>query len=292
MAVKLVFLQALSSLHAGTGQGVGTIDLPVARERATNLPIVPGSSIKGVLRAAVRKDFADDDDWLRIFGKQDRAGRLQVSDGRLLLLPVRCLGATFVWTTSPYVLRRFLRDGEAAAVRGVPAEVPAPPKDAAGLSSRDPLLDYGSGARLVLEDLDFAVDEKSEALTKKWGQWLANNLFPAEADWREEFQRRFAVVDDQSFAFLAEHATEVNAHIEIGKDGVVKSGALWYEETLPAETVLASIMRGELDDIGDKDTDAWKILLSGQGPHRFVQLGGNATTGQGLVRVVAAGGAA
>ena len=50
MAVKLMWVHALSALHAGTGQGVGTIDLPIARERATNLPVVPGSSIKGCLR--------------------------------------------------------------------------------------------------------------------------------------------------------------------------------------------------------------------------------------------------
>jgi CRISPR-associated protein Cmr4 len=52
MAARLMFVHALSSLHAGTGQGVGTIDLPIARERATDLPVIPGSSIKGCLREA------------------------------------------------------------------------------------------------------------------------------------------------------------------------------------------------------------------------------------------------
>ena len=36
--------------------------------------------------------------------RHDHAGLLQVADARLLLLPVRCLGASFVWATSPYVL--------------------------------------------------------------------------------------------------------------------------------------------------------------------------------------------
>ncbi|RMD58772.1 type III-B CRISPR module RAMP protein Cmr4, partial [Candidatus Parcubacteria bacterium] len=50
MQAKLMFLHALSPLHAGTGQGVGAIDLPIAREKGTEIPIVPGSSLKGVLR--------------------------------------------------------------------------------------------------------------------------------------------------------------------------------------------------------------------------------------------------
>ncbi|HFE65914.1 MAG TPA: type III-B CRISPR module RAMP protein Cmr4, partial [Chloroflexi bacterium] len=52
MQAKLMFLHALSPLHAGTGQGVGAIDLPISREKGTDVPIVPGSSLKGVLRDA------------------------------------------------------------------------------------------------------------------------------------------------------------------------------------------------------------------------------------------------
>ena len=112
MAVKLMWVHALSALHAGTGQGVGTIDLPIARERSTNLPLVPGSSIKGCLKDT----FEDSPEREAVFGKQESAGLLQVADARLLLLPVRCLGATFMWVTSPYVLRRLRRGLEAAEI--------------------------------------------------------------------------------------------------------------------------------------------------------------------------------
>ncbi|HEY7420145.1 MAG TPA: RAMP superfamily CRISPR-associated protein, partial [Ktedonobacteraceae bacterium] len=50
MNAQLTFIHALSPLHAGTGQGAGVIDLPVAREKATNIPFLPGSSLKGALR--------------------------------------------------------------------------------------------------------------------------------------------------------------------------------------------------------------------------------------------------
>jgi CRISPR/Cas system CSM-associated protein Csm3 (group 7 of RAMP superfamily) len=55
MQAAVVHVQALSPLHAGTGQTVDVIDLPIARERATQLPLVPGSTVKGVLRDEARR---------------------------------------------------------------------------------------------------------------------------------------------------------------------------------------------------------------------------------------------
>ena len=63
MDAKLLFTHAFSPLYAGTGQGVGVIDLPIAREKATNLPYLPGSSLKGVLR-----DACDPAYQVKIFG--------------------------------------------------------------------------------------------------------------------------------------------------------------------------------------------------------------------------------
>lgn len=289
MPVKLVFLQALSSLHPGTGQGVGAIDLPVARERSTHLPIVPGSSIKGALLADLRRRTDVTREQLeRIFGQPNAVGELQVSDARLLLLPVRCLGATFVWTTSPYVLRRLERDAKAAELGNLPT-IPELADGAAAVASDDPLIEIGGAKKLVLEDLDFTTTTDG---AKAWSDWLAQQLFPDEADWRGEFARRFAIVDDKSFAFLAEFATEVNAHIKIDEEtGTVETGHLWYEETLPAETVLVCLFRlGRLVP-SDQKLESFATLLSpNAGGLRILQIGGNATTGQGLVRLVAVGG--
>src|SRR5580658_9756747 len=120
MALNLLFVHALSSLHPGTGQGVGAIDLPVARERATNLPFVAGSTLKGCLRAVYARDVK------AVFGESDNQGQLQVGDARLLLLPVRSLGTTFVWATSPYVLRRFQRDCRLLGMAKPPEKIGTP----------------------------------------------------------------------------------------------------------------------------------------------------------------------
>jgi CRISPR-associated protein Cmr4 len=72
MKPNLFYLHALSALHCGTGQAAGVIDLPIARDRASNLPLVPGSSLRGVLR----DNFAGKDDQLEnaLFGPRTIGG--------------------------------------------------------------------------------------------------------------------------------------------------------------------------------------------------------------------------
>ena len=43
------WLHAVTPVHVGSGRGIGYIDLPVAREKVTDWPYIPGSSIKGVM---------------------------------------------------------------------------------------------------------------------------------------------------------------------------------------------------------------------------------------------------
>ena len=50
-AAECMFLYVESSLRVGTGEPGLEVDLPIVREQATGYPMVPGSSLKGVLRA-------------------------------------------------------------------------------------------------------------------------------------------------------------------------------------------------------------------------------------------------
>jgi CRISPR-associated protein Cmr4 len=60
MQGALLVLKAQTSLHPGSGAGVGAIDLPVQRERCTNWPMIQGSAVKGVLRDAARDYLIDE----------------------------------------------------------------------------------------------------------------------------------------------------------------------------------------------------------------------------------------
>lgn len=50
----LLFLHCHTALHCGSGAAVGSIDLPVQRERHTGWPLIPAATIKGVLRDRAR----------------------------------------------------------------------------------------------------------------------------------------------------------------------------------------------------------------------------------------------
>jgi CRISPR-associated protein Cmr4 len=283
MNARLLLLHALSPLHAGTGQGVGVIDLPIARERATSLPFVPGSTIKGVLR----DNFADDSLQKKIFGPktdnaEEHAGSAQFADARLLLLPVRSLLGTFAWVTSPYVLRRFLRDLADAGITGVPDLSELPQNEKQCLVSDKAAICDPQGKKVYLEDLDLqsTVDAKST-----WASWLGQRIFPSEPAWQTQFAERFCIVHDNLFNFLLETATEVTARIKLLDDAkTVQKGGLWYEESLPTESILSGLVLATPTKKADISTDRiFTELLKFNG--KTLQVGGKATVGRGLVRL-------
>ena len=303
MNARLLFVHALSPLHAGTGQGVGVIDLPIAREKATNLPYLPGSSLKGTLRDTPSPHIGED---LRVkmFGpdgtnvKADEyAGSVLFSDQRLLLLPVRSLVGTFAWITSPFVLRRLQRDARSAQVKNVPAAIPQPSSTENCVAATGSVI--ATDNKIYLEDLDLQADSApaGQQPANQWGAWIARQLFPAtnakspdaaeSAEWQQILISRFCVVHDDVFSFLLDTATEITARIKLLDDTkTVQEGALWYEEALPTETVLyglvvATPVRRFKDVIDDaKIFNALAALAA-----HPLQFGGKATVGRGLCRM-------
>lgn len=281
-------LHALSPLHAGTGQGVGLIDLPIARERTTEHPIVPGSSLKGVLRDAARAQAADKVD--AIFGSTEgSASMVRVSDARTLAFPVKSDRGTFAWVTSRYALLRYARD--AGEVEFSADQVPGVADGKAVAGDGSAVLD---GSRVTLDGLPYERVTPSDGAKNVFGA-LARAIFPGEDPtnkaWRLFFSERVVIVSDDAFTWLTQTATDVRAHVRIDdKTGTVAKGALWYAETLPPETILAGIVQvGALR----KDQDpkgAFDLLKSiAASP---LQVGGDATTGAGRARLVIGGGAA
>ena len=136
MISSTLYLYTETPLHAGTGSGLSSIDLPIQRERATQYPMIQGSGIKGKLRASFAdaldedREISKEDKEKReetinvIFGPpstngagSDHAGALVAGDARLLLFPVRSLNGVFAYTTSYDVLSRFRREIDRAQVK-------------------------------------------------------------------------------------------------------------------------------------------------------------------------------
>ncbi len=290
MKAKLLFTHALTPLHPGTGQGTGVIDLPIAREAATGIPYLPGSSLKGVLRDRCKRERRED--CVELFGpptkditdSNSKAGVLQFTDQRLLAMPVRSLSGTFAWVTSPFILQRFKRTMGYLGVNDAP-DIPAPNVNEAYTAVSPAIL---LNDQVILEDLDFTAvaDTDDQSPTTQWADWIGTRLFPDDAageGWRKTFSERFCILHDDRLSFLLETATEVIARNVLDENKTSQN--LWYEEALPAETVLVGLVTAQPVGTNGMDQDAalqtMPALTSG-----LTQLGGSATVGRGLCRLV------
>lgn len=283
MKSSIYHLHTISGLHVGTGQGIGVIDMPIARERASNLPLVPGSGIKGVLRNECRPENSNDQDYLALFGPEASedaskfAGALAIGDARLLCLPIRSWKGTFSWVTCPMILQRYKRDG------GGDKAIPEPAEDKTFATTTSTLIE-DSDNKIYLEDLDLGAEENND----DWASIIADKIF-TDDDWKKLFKQRFLIVHDNVFDFLSETATEIRARIQIQKGTrTVKGGALWYEEYLPAETLLWGIVAAD-DARNDSDKKADDLLKLLPDNDTRLQIGGNATVGAGQVRWIMGG---
>jgi CRISPR-associated protein Cmr4 len=138
---------------------------------------------------------------------------------------------------------------------------------------------------VYLEDLDFTA-VKNEA-ANAWAARIAGWVFPETNDpWRAEFQRRFAVLPDVVFDFLTETSTEVHTRVRISDETkTVADKALWTEESLPAETILAGVVACDrvFGRDGNDITPAGLLEAFTKKPLNL-QIGGKATVGRGQVR--------
>ena len=287
MTTRLTLSHALSPLHAGTGQAVGAIDLPIARERPTGIPLLPGSSIKGALRARIK-----DPAWQKaIFGPQtanagEHAGAVQFADAHLLLLPVRSLWGTFAWVSSPYLLQRFARDlREAGIAVSMPRKLAT--IETCLLPAGSALAGSSSGDRVILEDLDFKPqhDKAIDALCTQLDTYLELGA-----------AARLCIVHDDVMSTLMETATEVCARIRLDPDTkTVDGGALWYEESLPTESVLFGLaVATDAFAPNNAPRRSGLQLLDHIAEHagkQALQFGGKATVGRGVCRMRLVGGA-
>lgn len=255
MRVTLLLWHALTPVHSGTGQGgTGIIDLPIAREAATKFPLLPASSIKGVLRNGDYSGAANEK-----FGSLEAAGRLTFTDARLLALPVRSYKGTFAYVTCPLVISRLTRDIQALQLGLDLPEFPHVPAESEVHLAADTLVHNG---KVLFEDIDLKEVQCStaKALAQTLSAWTGLT----------ELQHRLAVVSDDVFGYFAQTATEVSAHIRLeAATKTVAGGALWYEETLPAESLLSSFVLG----------GAWPAERS------VLQVGGKGSVGRGLLHV-------
>ncbi|SFV88894.1 CRISPR-associated RAMP Cmr4 [hydrothermal vent metagenome] len=275
----LLGLMSQTSIHAGTGQNTGVIDLPIQREGHNGWPCVFGSAVKGALR--VMAEQQNNDNITPIFGSamndnNPHSGALLVSDARIILFPVRSLTSQFKWVTCPAVLNRLKKD----MVRFEQGEVEI---DVLGDIDDDQAISPQESSDIFLEEYRFK--PKQESL-KKTIALLAK--FVKDENFSQNLEKQLLIVNNDNFTFLVQHATPVNAHIAIDSETKTTiGGALWYEETLPAETLLY-IGLSATNSRDDSNMTAENILTGiteAFNDKPWLQMGGNETVGMGWCAV-------
>lgn len=273
MRSTIIGLLSETSIHPGTGQDVGFVDLPVAREAATDYPVLVGSSLKGALRDRARQDKNEEELVNRLFGEQDSAGQLLIGDGRLLLLPVRSLTRSYCWVTCPHLLERFQRDlGRSGNTTADPSGVEVTEGSYLGLAK--------DKSELYLEERQFS---RGGDINDSVYRSLEGLIKHAET--AQRLRDRLVILHDNDFVWFARYGLSVQARNVL--DDVKKTSKnLWYEETIPPDALFYSLW-------GERTDGALEKLTSWFNTRPYLQVGGNETVGQGWFAVkVAVGGPA
>lgn len=288
MKKRLFIIRAMSNIHCGVGQGVDDVDLPTARETMTGFPLVPGSTLKGVLRDYYNRAEEKEKVWVAFgpeFANQagnEHASAFMVTDARILALPVRSFAGVFAYVTAPLVLERFRRDLVQA---GLVRDLPELPKLEAEKALAPQACENLLGDKILLEDLDLEADTVDTSWPK-WVEFLTGEKF-FDNDWGTKIAKpRFILVSNDVFCFLCDTALPVAARIKLNEEtGTVKRGGLWYEESLPAETILCGLVAATKSYRKSKAMAAEEILATFATKKLTLQLGGNASTGKGLCSI-------
>lgn len=265
MNTALLGLLAETSIHPGSGQDAGFIDLPVAREAATDYPVIVGSSFKGALLDRARQSMKEAD-WKSIFGEQENAGALICSDVRLLLLPVRSLTAHYLWATCPHLLERLFRDRLRAGLSG---------KAGGDTMSGPPKGHYLGAAKgeLFLEERQFSpVESNPQGIPDHILEALKSLI--AHSQTRERLANQTVILNDEDFAWFARYGLAVNARNALDNEKKTSKN-LWYEETIPPDSLFYALLAER------SDGDALQKTLALFDDQPYIQVGGNATVGQG-----------
>jgi len=274
---SIVSFKIITPLHAGVGSGLGVIDLPIQREKHTNFPKIEASTLKGCFRNSFENKANSDEDKKKIhlaFGCdecdlkiKEFAGALGFSDARILLFPIKSVKGIFAYVTCPYIINRFNSEISKKVLSKVNELI----------ISKNSFLDLKNGD-ILLEEYAFNVT-KSDKVKK-----LADEI--SKIVNIKNLEQRLVVLPDDEFTEFVSHSTEVITRNKINNEtGTVdsKSGGLFTEEYLPAETVLYSLIffGNSIEEFKDITPREWFIKNRAD----VLQVGGNSTLGKGIVEV-------
>jgi CRISPR-associated protein Cmr4 len=238
-------IETLAPVHVGASAGEedGNLNL-IFRDQFTQTGVIPGSSIRGRLRADMRmyKDFLqtqklagkiseippniDEEIW---YGQKSESGidnlkneaLIKLEYASIVWLPVFCPGQPIVWVSCPRLLDRYKR------ITGITEN---PPKKYTSSKELQALLSQSNskemkGKKVLFFNLGFLTIDDTQCLSK----WFPlNKKYPA------------VVVDDNDMPMIHDMALYRQTRVALEeKVKKAKKGALFNIEALPEGTILA-----------------------------------------------------
>jgi len=301
---NMVLYHTVTPLHVGVGRDVGVVDLPVFRERTSGFPAMPGSGIRGSVRAAFPDTAALDGGLLTKLGKAEitalkaklfgreaggrgpeepdgeaedepDAGSVAVHDAKILLFPVRSDRRVFVWITCPAAIGRLGTEAEVflgGAASGGPWHVNLQGQYGAGSFDEQFLSVDGSGDGLgsgpvhVEEfELSPAPEGEATAADREALRELTDRLGSELGI--ASLSENTVLVSDRTFHHFVNHATLVLQHNRLDAQKTVAQGQLFSLEAVPPETIFFGWM-GTTEGRWLESTDG-----DGEGKAQEIRLG-------------------
>ncbi|MHA1490937.1 MAG: type III-B CRISPR module RAMP protein Cmr4 [Promethearchaeota archaeon] len=229
---KLYFAMALDPIHIGTGgYRLGRVDNTIVREPGTNIPKIPGTSLKGSTRVYAsykntigkkncilgKEDPCGECDICLAFGytncktngrPESMHGLIQFSDLRILCFPIYSIAGP-VWVTSPRTLK-----------------------------------DIGINEKISItnDKIKTNVVKTEQKLNLGWLYLENEDSFSLPDDVLnsipDDIKQNLVLVSDKLFSQIVNSNLEVRTSIAIDpKTGSVEEGALFTFEAIPRTTI-------------------------------------------------------
>lgn len=270
MSTSFYLIRALTNLHAGAGDAnFGIIDKHVQRDSLTDLPTIFASSIKGSLRELLSGSLSAPT-VKEIFGSDnkggDQAGQNSLQQGRyvfyqakLLALPIRSSHDLFYMATTPYLIQDLLDDLER---RGMAEHANEGLRTLAGMARQ-----VFEGAPKHFGPADAEIQMEGMSANH------AGTTLVMDDQLKAAIGSRIVLLHVNDFARLAEELPTVARNSL--NNGI--SVNLWYEEIVPREARFYCPVLDTAPDGAGAELDQGLQAVNG-----LVQIGGNATVGNGL----------
>jgi CRISPR-associated protein Cmr4 len=275
----------------GAGNSVGAVDAPVMRERHTGFPIIPGSSIKGVLADLWNGDMqqiarGNKQVWVRkenseaawLLGQEEYkegkekvasgAGALLIGEARSLIFPMRSAKDGFAWITCPLALSRYCRDA------GISVDSPSI-NGASNCLANDKMVSKG---KVILEEYCLNVIGP-QLFSEQLSRIVDDTVWQSLND-------RLVVVSDEMFAYFVRNASEVVTRIKVDDEtGTVARGALFDQENVPSETLFYSVVHARPVKNKSAADALTKLKEKLTACKNLLQIGGDETVGLGFCSI-------